>query len=98
MPQGGALQVEEEEENNKEEEEGKVDKEEEDAEPLPASRWACRAQPQVEASSAGETELGDIKEEDNHLRNSEEMRGLSLPRLHQVTRCTAAPDQLLAIL
>ena len=29
---------EEEEENNKEEEEGKVDKEEEDAEPLPASR------------------------------------------------------------
>ena len=33
------LQVEEEEkENNKEEEEGKVDKEEEDAEPLPASR------------------------------------------------------------
>ena len=31
------LQVEEEEENNKEEE-GKVDKEEEDAEPLPASR------------------------------------------------------------
>ena len=33
------LQVEEEEEeNNKEEEEGKVDKEEKDAEPLPASR------------------------------------------------------------
>ena len=29
---------EEEEENNKEEEEGKVDKEEKDAEPLPASR------------------------------------------------------------
>ena len=76
---------EEEEENNKEEEEGKVDKEEEDAEPLPASRWACRAQPQVEASSARETELQDIKEDDyNHLRNSKEMRGRSLPRLHQV--------------
>ena len=41
MPQGGALQVEEEEENNKEEEEGKVDKEEEDAEPLPAGEPAA---------------------------------------------------------
>lgn len=94
MPQGGALQVEEEEENNKEEEEGKVDKEEEDAEPLPAGepaapnrRW--KPHPQERRSS-------EILK--RRTTTSEEMRGRSLPRLHQVTRCTAAPDQLLAIL